>query len=101
MNAPGGGIGAILGDGAPLAATRTSGEGPHGHLPIRASFILYLRLFHKDVVRILFTKCQGVTSYRQLNRVSERSDFTYHDSRFRGKAHIKKPVANNSVTVDR
>ena len=39
MNAPGGGIGAILGDGAPLAATRTSGEGPHGHLPIDARML--------------------------------------------------------------
>ena len=39
MNAPGGGIWAILGDGAPLAATRTSGEGPHGHLPIDARML--------------------------------------------------------------
>ena len=39
MNAPGAGIEAILGDGAPLAATRTSGEGPHGHLPIDARML--------------------------------------------------------------
>lgn len=33
------GLDAILGDGAPLAATRTSGEGPHGHLPIDARML--------------------------------------------------------------
>ena len=39
MNAPGAGIEAILGDGTPLATTRTSGEGPHGHLPIDARML--------------------------------------------------------------
>ena len=33
------GLDAILGDGAPLATTRTSGEGPHGHLPIDARML--------------------------------------------------------------
>jgi putative YjhG/YagF family dehydratase len=33
------GVDAILGDGAPLATTRTSGEGPHGHLPIDARML--------------------------------------------------------------
>ncbi len=33
------GLDAILGDGAPLATTRTSGEGPHGHLPIDAQML--------------------------------------------------------------
>jgi len=36
MNARGIGIDAVLGDGAPIAATRTSGEGPPGRLPIDA-----------------------------------------------------------------
>ncbi|UWX03897.1 YjhG/YagF family D-xylonate dehydratase [Pseudoxanthomonas sp. NC8] len=39
MNAPGIGVDAILGDGAPVATTRTSGEGPHGHLPIDARML--------------------------------------------------------------
>ncbi len=39
MTAPGIDIGSILGDGAPLATTRTSGEGPHGHLPIDARML--------------------------------------------------------------
>lgn len=38
MTAPGD-LDAILGDGAPLATTRTSGEGPHGHLPIDARML--------------------------------------------------------------
>ncbi|AKC88214.1 dehydratase [Pseudoxanthomonas suwonensis] len=29
----------MLGDGVPIAATRTSGEGPHGHLPIDARML--------------------------------------------------------------
>lgn len=33
------GLDAILGDGTPLATTRTSGEGPHGHLPIDARML--------------------------------------------------------------
>lgn len=33
------GFDAILGDGAPLATTRTSGDGPHGHLPIDARML--------------------------------------------------------------
>ncbi|GAB3512723.1 YjhG/YagF family D-xylonate dehydratase [Pseudoxanthomonas daejeonensis] len=39
MSATGDGLDAILGDGAPLATTRTSGEGPHGHLPIDARML--------------------------------------------------------------
>ena len=38
MNAQGD-LDAILGDGAALASTRTSGEGPHGHLPIDARML--------------------------------------------------------------
>ncbi|WP_052631215.1 YjhG/YagF family D-xylonate dehydratase [Pseudoxanthomonas suwonensis] len=39
MNARDAGLDAILGDGVPIAATRTSGEGPHGHLPIDARML--------------------------------------------------------------
>ncbi|WP_149194451.1 YjhG/YagF family D-xylonate dehydratase [Luteimonas suaedae] len=39
MSGPGYGLDAILGDGSAIAATRTSGEGPRGHLPIDARML--------------------------------------------------------------
>ena len=39
MSRPGYGLDAILGDGSAIAATRTSGEGPRGSLPIDARML--------------------------------------------------------------